>query len=225
MTRSGDITVIIPAYNEKDFLEGTILGIKRYIPLQDIIVVDDGSNDGTYDKANSLGVKVLHHECNLGKGVAQRTGLAHAISSGYKFAILMDADGQHSPDDLPKFISSIERNRGDLIIGRREIRFKKMQFIRVITNTVTSFITSLWAGKLVHDSQSGYRALNLEKFRGVNLTSERYDIESEMIIKCARKGFRIVEIPVRTIYGRERSYVQPVRDTVRFIKLVIRCMI
>ena len=217
------IAVIMPAYNEEKYLPDLINEVKKYV--EDIIVVDDGSYDNTFSIAKSCGVEVLRHEVNRGKGAACRTGLDFALSKNYDYVILMDADGQHSPDDLPKFLKEIEKREYDLIIGKRNLNTNEMPFIRYMTNRLTSLVTSLLSHQKVEDSQSGYRAVKMSSYKKIELKANKYDIESEMIIKMGRLGLKIKEIPVKTIYAGQKSYINPVIDTLRFLRLAVRSLL
>ncbi len=211
------IMIIIPAYNE----EGPIAKLLSSLnfPPQDIIVVDDGSIDNTFSESQSFGVHVIRHEKNKGKGIAHRTGFNFASKEEARWVITMDADGQHSPKDIPKFIKAIKEKKGDMIIGEREVTIRTMPFLRFLTNLWTSFIVSILGGKRVKDAQSGFRAISKEIFTSISLSTNNFQTESEIIIKAARRGFRITSVPIRTIYNESYSYIKPFLDTLRFIKL------
>jgi len=136
----------------------------------------------------------------------------------------MDADGQHSPKDIPKFIKAIKEKKGDMIIGEREVTIRTMPFLRFLTNLWTSFIVSILGGKRVKDAQSGFRAISKEIFTSISFSTNNFQTESEIIIKAARRGFRITSVPVRTIYNESYSYIKPFLDTLRFIKLAFQSL-
>jgi len=211
------IMIIIPAYNE----EGPIAKLLSSLnfPPQDIIVVDDGSIDNTFSESQSFGVHVIRHEKNEGKGMAHRTGFNFASKEEARWVITMDADGQHSPKDIPKFIKAIKEKKGDMIIGEREVTIRTMPFLRFLTNLWTSLIVSILGGKRVKDAQSGFRAISKEIFTSISLSTNNFQTESEIIIKSARRGFKITSVPIRTIYNESYSYIKPFLDTLRFIKL------
>ena len=214
--------IIIPAYNEEESIAKLLPSLN--FPPQDIIVVDDGSTDNTISKSQSFGVHVIRHEKNKGKGMAHRTGFNFASKEEARWVITMDADGQHSPKDIPKFIKAIKEKKGDMIIGEREVTIRTMPFLRFLTNLWTSFIVSILGGKRVKDAQSGFRAISKEIFTSISLSTNNFQTESEIIIKAARRGFRITSGPVRTIYNESYSYIKPFLDTLRFIKLAFQSL-
>ncbi len=214
--------IIMPAYNEKNSIVKVLQSLN--FPPQDIVVVDDGSTDNTASKSQSLGVHVIRHEKNIGKGMAHRTGFNFASKEGASWVITMDADGQHCPEDLLKFVKAIEEKKGDMIIGEREISIRTMPFVRFLTNLWTSFVVSVLGGKRVKDAQSGYRAISKEIITSIPLSTNNFQTESEIIIKAARKGFEIASVPIKTIYNESYSYIKPFLDTARFIKLAFQSL-
>jgi glycosyltransferase involved in cell wall biosynthesis len=219
------LAAIVPAYNAASHIEQVIASIKRYIPARNIIVVDDASTDGTFAAAERSGVVVIRHEMNRGKGGAIRTAIAqlpalHSIDA----VIMLDADGQHDPDEIPRFAEQFIKGRGDLIVGNRMAGRGGMPALRVFTNRLTSAIISMRAGRRVPDSQNGYRLVRAALLARLDLVTSRYEIDSEIIIKACRAGARVSSIPVRTIYGSERSSIRPIHDTARFIALVMRSL-
>jgi len=214
--------IIIPAYNEEESIAKLLPSLN--FPPQDIIVVDDGSTDNTISKSQSFGVHVIRHEKNKGKGMAHRTGFNFASKEEARWVITMDADGQHSPKDIPKFIKAIKEKKGDMIIGEREVTIRTMPFLRFLTNLWTSFIVSILGGKRVKDAQSGFQGNSKEIFTSISFSTNNFQTESEIIIKAARRGFRITSVPVRTIYNESYSYIKPFLDTLRFIKLAFQSL-
>ena len=216
---------IVPAYNAARFIEPVLTAISRYIPASNIIVVDDGSTDETARAARRSGVRIVRHETNRGKGAAIRTG-ADFIRSlpGIDAVVMLDADGQHDPGEIPRFAKEFMKEQADLIIGDRMAEAGGMPAIRIFTNRLTSAIVSLRAGQRIPDSQNGYRLIRASLLARLELVTSRYEIESEMIIKACRAGGRTSSIPVRTIYGAEKSAIHPFRDTFRFIALVTRSL-
>jgi len=185
-------------------------------------VIDDGSTDDTRAVAVKAGATVVSHPQNQGKGAAIRTGLARAQELGPAFAILLDADGQHNPDEIPAFMECQRATGADMVVGNRLVRSANMPWLRKATNYVTSAVVSLLARRRVPDSQNGYRLVRLAHFRKFPLTTSRYEIESEMIIRAGRAGGKIASVPVQTIYGDERSFINPFVDTGRFLRMVGR---
>lgn len=212
--------VIIPAYNVEKTLPRVIKGAQKYV--EKVIVVDDGSTDATFTKAKEAGAEVLKHEKNEGKGGALRTGLESALEKGFEQIILMDGDGQHDPNEIPKFLKAAEEPRADIIVGSRMENVKDMPRDRLTVNRIGSCLTSLLARQRIPDSQSGYRLVKSKILKKITLTSQRYDVESEMLIKAGKRGFGIKSIPIKTIYRQEISHFRKFWDTLRFIKLILK---
>ncbi len=218
-----DIAAVVPAYNAGRHIEGVIRGLLRHVPARNVVVVDDGSGDDTASVAASTGAAVLRHPVNRGKGAALRTGFGAALAMpGISAIVMLDADGQHDPDEVPRFAEAFAAGAGELVIGDRMQVTGSMPRLRVFTNRFTSAVISLIAKQRVPDTQNGYRLAGCALLRRVELASERYEIESELIVKASRAGARIASIPVSTIYGSERSAIHPARDTLRFFSLVFR---
>lgn len=216
---SKKIAILIPAYNASQTLPELVDRIKRNFCAEKIIVVNDGSRDGTFDAAKQAGATVLNHSVNQGKGEALRTGFDYVIENGCDFVVTLDADLQHRPEELTLFAERIEKGSHDLLIGTRDFSFKNMPFDRVLTNFVSSVILTLLSGQTIRDSQSGYRMISCRILREVKLKCRKYDLESEILIKAGRKGFKIGEVPITTLYEGSRSFINPLIDTGRFIKI------
>jgi glycosyltransferase involved in cell wall biosynthesis len=213
---------IIPAYNAEKHLAETVGRVSAFIPKEHIIIVDDGSTDGTYDIAASLDTVLLQHEKNIGKGAALLTGIRQAQLMGMHFAMTIDADGQHNPAEIPKFFEIQRNTDAAIVIGNRMSDTKNMPFIRVCSNTLTSLILSFKMGKRVPDTQSGFRLLNTGLFDKISIASIRYEAESEMLIKAAHVGAIIESVPVETIYEGAKSSIHPIKDSLRFLHMVIK---
>jgi glycosyltransferase involved in cell wall biosynthesis len=207
------IAVLIPAYNASQSLGGVIEGIKDYGLA--IVVVDDGSEDATAEIARAAGVRVLRHPKNRGKGVALRTGFCFLLNEGYRAIITMDADGQHDPSFIPRFIKAYEEGRGALIIGSRAAEFKEMSWLRRFWNRLGAAAVTKLTGTPLTDTQSGYRLITAKALQGLPLRAAGYEMELELLIKTCKRGHTVVEIPVITHFvdGRPSSHFRPVRDT------------
>jgi len=212
------VAILIPAYNEEKKIRATLRSLDW--PKKDIIVVDDGSRDRTFDIAKEEGVTAFKHERNFGKGKAHRTGFAYVVQNDYDYVITMDADGQHNPNEIPDFIRAIKEGKGDIIIGTRKPSIKNMPPMRLLINLLTSLVVSLECVTRVRDSQSGFRIIKREVLENVPLKTNNFQTESEIIINAGRRGYKIGAIPIKIIYkGDESSKVNPFIDTIRFIKL------
>lgn len=212
--------VIIPAYNEEMLIGHLVEEVKKN--GLDCLVIDDGSADKTKEEAERAGARVISNQGNLGKGLSLRAGFKKAMEDGYGFVILMDGDGQHHPDELPHFIEAAERGDAAVILGNRMGDPKGMPLKRRITNWVMSSLISFIAGQRMPDTQCGYRLVKTDVLRSVPLTTDKYEIDSEVLIGASKAGFKIKSIPIKSIYGRQKSHIRPFADTARFISYIIR---
>ena len=213
-----DICVVMPTYRNA----GTVLDVARRILAQDLplIVVNDGSPDATASllAESGLPITVLTHAQNCGKGVALRTGLTYARGEGYRYAVTIDSDGQHFPEDLPRFIEAIERHRGALIVGSRNLRAENMPGGNTFANRFSNFWFRVQTGQKLPDTQTGYRAYPLASLPGLRLLTSRYEAELALLVFSAWKGIQLVPVPVQVYYpdAAERvSSFRPFRDFAR----------
>lgn len=198
-----NIQIVMPAVNEEERVLNVLkeLDNKKY----KVIVVEDGSKDNTLKKLNSIkssNITVLSHKINLGKGAALKTGCDYAFSHGADAVILMDSDGQHSVNDLPKFFEKLEGKKYDVVFGSRNLNMG-VPFVRYVGNKVASIIVNLMFGIYVSDLISGYRALTkygYEKARWAHSIPPGYGVETEMVIRIKKANLKYCEIPVETIY-------------------------
>jgi glycosyltransferase involved in cell wall biosynthesis len=211
---------VIPAKDAAGTVGGVIAGLRRSVPDIEVVVVDDGSADGTAEAARAAGAIVLRHSRNRGKGAALETGFDEALRRGASSVLTLDADGQHDPQAAPSLLAALDQ--ADLVIGSRGADRTGMPWIRKVTNDVTTWWVSRLAGSRIEDSQSGYRAVRAAVLRAVRPRSRRFEYESELLIGAARAGFRIVPVPVPTLYNAPGSHIDPFADTLRFIRLVLR---
>jgi glycosyltransferase involved in cell wall biosynthesis len=213
---------VIPAYNAERHLGDVIAGVQKYIAPERIIVVDDGSTDRTAETARARGGVVLVHDPNQGKGAALDTGIRHAGNIGCAYAITLDADGQHRPDEIPRFIERWVETGADIIVGNRLEDTRGMPLDRKYTNYFTSWVVSRLAGTRIPDSQNGYRMISTSLYASLGVKAKRYEAESELLIRAGRAGARIDSVPVETIYADEVSSINKARDTYRFFRMVVR---
>ncbi len=215
--------VLIPAYNAGSTISELIEKTSKFVDKSDIVVVEDGSEDLTFEIAQRAGAVVLKHKKNKGKGEALKTGFGYALKKNYHALITMDADLQHDPESIPDFIRMADSAPG-VVIGTRKRNLRIMPLARWLTNNLTSVILSVLSGQSIRDSQSGYRLISTQVLKNLKLESKKYDLESEILIRAARKGFLIREVPIKTIYGGGKSFINPLIDTGRFIKLMWRSL-
>lgn len=218
MTQS-DIFIVIPTYNEKKTI-GHIVGELCQRGFR-VVVVDDGSWDNTIVEANKFGAELIVHPKNAGKGRCIREGLEYALENNCEAVITMDGDGQHSLNDIDKFIEEYKKSGADLVLGNRLHDPKKMPFIRRCTNVCMSFIISLLITENVNDTQCGYRLISRKGIEKMKLNTVKYEIESEMILEAKRRELKMSSVNIDSIYGSEASQINPFLDTIRFIKFII----
>ena len=214
------IAVLIPALNEAKNLGSLISEIQKQTP--DVIVVDDGSTDGTAEVSKGAGAHLLRHPTNFGKGMALRTGFQYLLEKGYEGCLILDGDGQHSPQDIPSFLRESLVPEVGVVIGNRMQETATMPLIRIWTNRLMSLIVSKLLKEDIPDSQCGFRYIRSEVLRVSDLSASRYDIDSEILIEAKRHGFRIVSVPIQTIYRDQKSGIRPLRDTYFFLKLLLQ---
>jgi glycosyltransferase involved in cell wall biosynthesis len=211
--------VIIPTYNESKAISGLISQIQK-LGLK-AIIIDDGSSDDTAKIALQSGAEVLCNKLNSGKGASLIKGYAFAVSQGFDAVISMDGDGQHSTDDIKAFIQKAESSGCGIIIGNRMAMTKGMPVLRVVTNRFMSRIISAVAKQCIPDTQCGFRLIKKDLLQKLDLSTSKYETESEILIKAARLGFKIESIPVKTIYSGQKSQINPFVDTFRFLRFII----
>jgi glycosyltransferase involved in cell wall biosynthesis len=211
-----NIAALIPAWNEARHISSVVERTLKHLP---VLVVDDGSHDGTGALAEEAGADVIRHETNRGKGIALVTGFDWVVQQGLDAVITLDADAQHDPDEIHKFLTAYRQNAGDLIIGRRD--FSKMPYPNRLANPIGSWLLTKALGTHIPDNQSGYRLLSRELLKELELLTTGFELEVEVIIQAVCKGFRIAWVGIETIYhGEKKSYFHPFHDSVRFLSMV-----
>jgi glycosyltransferase involved in cell wall biosynthesis len=212
---------VIPAYNAARTVEPVIRSAREQI--ETVVVVDDGSRDGTGDVARRTDAVVLTHEVNRGKGAALKTAFQWACDSGLEGIVTLDADGQHLPREIPKFLDAYEKTGGDLIIGGRAHLFGEMLPRRRMANRFSAWTISIASGTGITDSQSGFRFYSTRLLRAVRLRSDGFAMESEVIVRAGRGGFKIVTTPIDLgfVDGLSTSHYKPLKDTLRIAGFVL----
>ena len=215
------VCALIAAFDEAPTIAEVVRGVRPYV--DHVLVVDDGSRDGTGEAARAAGAEVVGHATNRGKGAAVRTGLAVILERPFTHVLLLDGDRQHDPADAPALLAAACAGAGDFVIGQRPFSRATMPRSRYYTNTISSWVISTcFVGRRVADAQSGFRLIATALLRRVRLTGRGYEIETEMLIKLARRGARIAHVPVGLHYGASRSKLRPIRDTTRTCFLAVR---
>jgi len=216
------VIVLIPALNAEPSIGDVVRGCRESV--ETVVVIDDGSSDRTGEVARAAGAKVLRHEVNRGKGAALKTGFTHALENGFDGVITLDADGQHLPTEIPKLLAARAESGADLIIGGRAHLFDKMLPRRRRANQFSARTIAWAAGSAVTDSQSGFRFYSAKLLRAVTLRSDGFDLESEVIVRAGRGGFRVTTIAIDLgfVDGLCTSHYKPLADTLRIAWTVVK---
>jgi len=211
---------VIPAYRAAPTV-GRV--VRATLPLvEDVVVVDDGSDDTTAEVAAEAGARVLRHSKNLGKGRALRTGFDDLFGRGHERVITLDADGQHLPGEIPNLARAAAG--AHLVVGSRDHLFAEMSVVRRLSNRWSTTLIAAVAGLSLSDVQSGFRVYARELIETVGFPEPRFEAESAVIVRAARLGFVVCESPVRLGFadGRTTSHYRPVIDSLRIAAAVTR---
>lgn len=222
---------VIPAYQDEKHI-GDIARRTRE-RLDRVLVVDDGSTDSTAQRAREAGAEVIVHAQNEGKGEAIKTGLAHWLGSSstqsdgqdrqIAWVILLDSDGQHLPEEIDRFLlAATSVTRPTFFIGNRMGDVARMPFVRRVVNRFMSNQISRVCGQKIPDTQNGYRMLHRELIPHMLAGGQRFEYETEALIIASREGYPIESVPISTVYSDQVSKIHPVRDSLRFFKLMRR---
>ena len=223
MTERGlRLLALDPPYEEGPRLGAVVAAARDHLP---VLGVDDGSTDDTAANAEAAGAEVIRQDPNQGKGAALRAGFRHALDAGCDAVITLDADGQHDPDEIPRFIAALgppgaSGPRPELIIGRRD--FSRMPAMRRLSNTAGTAAFSWAVGRRVPDNQSGYRLLGRRLMAAMLDSREAgFEFEVEMIAVCIRRGWTLEWVPVSTIYAGAPSHVKPLAHLRHFVRATL----
>jgi glycosyltransferase involved in cell wall biosynthesis len=214
------IVALIPGYNEGPRIGPVVEATRRHLP---VIVVDDGSADDTAERARAAGATVIAQRPNQGKGAALRAGFRRAIDDGAEAILTLDADGQHDPAEIPRFLDAWGATpadaRPDLVIGARD--FRSMPPVRRLSNVVGGRAFSWAVGQYIPDNQSGYRLVSRRLAEAtLDSTETGFAFEVEQITTCLRLGGRVAWVPIQTIYAGAPSHIRPIAHLREFIRIV-----
>jgi glycosyltransferase involved in cell wall biosynthesis len=212
---------VIPAYQDEKHI-GDIVRRTR-AQLDHVLVVDDGSNDQTAQRAREAGAEVIVHNQNLGKGEAVKTGLRYWLDRKIEWVILLDSDGQHLPEEIDRFLmAAVSATQSTFFIGTRMTNLTGMPFILRVVNREMSSRISRVCGQEIPDTQCGFRMLHRQLIPELLGGGDRFDYETEVLIIASRKGYKIESVPITTVYSDQVSKIRPLRDAIRFLKLMWR---
>lgn len=222
MIDRSNVAALIPCYFEERFIRDVASRVKAQ--LEHVLVVDDGSTDGTEKNAQAAGVEVIRHTINQGKGAAIKTGLRTLSERpGIEYVLVLDGDGQHAPEEIPRFLGAANETPAPMFVGNRMSDVEKMPFVRKMTNRFMSWQISNVCGQWVPDTQCGFRMIHRDLLPAMAaIVTTKFDYETEMLVVASRKGAKIGAVPISTIYGDEKSKIHPVRDTIRFYQMMSR---
>jgi glycosyltransferase involved in cell wall biosynthesis len=218
MTSACEISIIIPVFNEAGKLQELLSHIRALrLPNSEIIVIDDGSTDGSADAAMTGGANVIRHPYNVGNGAAIKTGIRAARG---RFLVLMDGDGQHRPEDIPKLIA--ESRNYHMVVGARA-KGSKRRLHRYAANVVYNLLASYVTRFKVKDLTSGFRVLSrLDAIRFIDLLPNTFSYPTTLTLAFLRSGLTIKYVPIQTLYRAGQSKISLVTDGVRFLLIITK---
>lgn len=217
------IFIVIPAYNEGTVIASVIEEV-RSAGYQNIIVVDDGSQDDTTKNAKETGAVVLTHSLNRGKGAAVKTGMEATKLLGADIAITIDGDGQHNPKDIAEMITKLHKGY-DVVMGSRLKECKGMPWYKIIHNHIGNMAVYILYGLWVSDSQSGFRAYSKKALSEINTKTDRYEYDSEVIYEIKKNKLKFIEIPIEvryTAYSMGKQHKMNLKNGIKtFVKMIL----
>lgn len=220
---ASNIAVLIPAHNEAKAIRSVVEGVLEYVAT--VVVVDDGSSDGTAEKIADLPIKLIVHETNQGKSQAMVSGFKALQEMGVCGVLSIDADSQHRPEDIPNFLNLISEQREQLVIGARVKGIEAKPKKSLIGNKIADFFVSWAGGKILTDTQSGYKFYPMsfiQKFKFRKHYKSSFLLESELLIVASRKGYDFDYVPIQAVYSDDisPSHYRPWRDTMPIIGMI-----
>ncbi len=220
------ITVVVPAFQAAASVGEVVARTRASVPAARVIVVDDGSSDGTGSVAAAAGASVVRHDTNRGKGAALRSGVAEVATGqggggGGSVIVTLDADGQHPPEEIPRLVAPIAEGRADLVLGARE-RTAAMPLGRRLTNRLSAALASRIGGQSIPDAQTGFRAFTAEIAALVRPTESHYEYEAAFLLEALARRVRVASIPIPTVYHGAPSHFRAVADTWRLARIFAR---
>jgi glycosyltransferase involved in cell wall biosynthesis len=212
---------VIPGYQDEKHIGDIVRRTRER--LDHVLVIDDGSTDRTAQCAREAGAEVVIHDQNRGKGEALKTGLGHWLDREVTWVILLDSDGQHLPEEIDRFVAAaVAATRPSFFIGNRMNDLAGMPFIRRVVNRYMSWRISRVCRQKIPDTQCGFRMLDRQLIPELLGGGHRFDYETEVLIIASRKGYRIESVPITTVYTDQVSKIHPLRDAIRFYKMMWR---
>jgi glycosyltransferase involved in cell wall biosynthesis len=214
------MAILLPVYNEAPSIKALLTDISNYGIKT--LVVDDGSVDGSTTILKEIGTDAIYFEKNRGKGYALRKGFKRLLSEGYDWILIMDADGQHLPEEIDKFVNKAMSTDCDLISGNRLDNPEGMPPIRILANKFMSWLVGKIAGVEVKDCQCGYKFLSANFLRQAKLSADHFEIEDDLLMEAIRLKCKIGYVSIKTVYKDEVSHINPILDTIRFFSYLFK---
>jgi glycosyltransferase involved in cell wall biosynthesis len=211
--------VAIPTYNEEVAIGSVVLRARQY--ANEVLVVDDGSEDETRSVAELAMATVLSHRRNLGKGAAIRTAFDYAQRNGHEVLVLIDGDGQHNPDEIPRLVAPILDGEADVVVGCRWGKADRMPLYRRAGKQTLDYMTAAFSGILT-DSQSGLRAFSQKAMDSLDISSNGFGVESEILMRAREAGLKITGVPINSRYDVEGSTLGPVEHGLQVVDAILR---
>ena len=217
------ICAVIPAFNH----ESTILKVvkKTRHQIDHVVVIDDGSTDNTARLAEDAGAHVIRVSKNRGKGNALSISFRYALANDFDAIITLDADLQHDPSEIPKFIKCYATHKSKLVIGNRLGDKEEIPRIRYAPNRIGTYTFSWLIGQPIEDSQCGFRLYDREVMANIRILNDGFEAEADLLLRAGKRGYKIGFVPVKTIYfsnRQHRSYYRPIKDTFRISIIFLR---
>lgn len=211
---------VLPAFNEEKCIERVVLGAKNFV--DEVIVIDDCSRDNTFRIAKEAGAKVYRHLINRGVGGATKTGIKAALLAGADIIVVMDADGQHMPEDIPALLLPIKNGKADIVIGSRFLKQQDIPLFRRFGNYFFNLFTFFLFGAWSSDTQSGMKAMAKKVAESLDIKSKDMEVCSEIIKEAKNHGFKQEEVPIKVIYtkyslSKGQGFVMGIKTIIRLL--------
>ncbi|MEM7482148.1 MAG: glycosyltransferase family 2 protein [Acidobacteriota bacterium] len=215
------VAAVIPAYQAEASVGAVVAGTRKV--MGEVLVVDDGSDDGTAEAAEAAGARVVRHRRNCGKGRALATAFRTLFEDGWQAVVTLDADGQHLPEEIPRLLAA-SRGGEELVIGTRDHLFEQMSAVRKASNRCSSSLISILAGRPLTDIQSGFRLYSRGLIAATGFPESRFEAESAVVVRAARLGLPVISVPIRLGFadGRCTSHYRPLIDSLRIAGAVFQ---
>ena len=218
--------ILIPVFNEGEKFPALLKQIREYVNPSDLLVVDDGSTDNCCRGLEATGVNLIYHPVNQGKGAALQTGFGWAMEHGYEWVLTMDADGQHDPAYIPRFLEAAIESDAGIIAGSRRESMKSMPLDRRFSNLTTSWILSIVSGQKILDAQCGYRLYSTDFLRKITLRTTSFDTENELLLKAFKTNTKIAWIDMLKPFHVHHIHIRclhlSLQDLYLFVKYIFR---